>query len=55
MELMILWCPTYIAGVPVDPSMVSEADTGYTIYQNANGRLMAAATGELTLVITVER
>ena len=47
--------PTYIAAVPVDPSMVSEADTGYTIYQNANGRLMAVATGELTALITVER
>ncbi len=46
---------TYIAGMPIDPSTGTSADTGYTIYVNANGRVVASAVGELTNPITVER
>lgn len=47
--------PTYIAAIPVDPSTGSAANTGYTVYRDANGRLVATATGELTAVITITR
>lgn len=47
--------PTYIASIPFDPSAGTTADTQYTIYKDANGRLVAAAVGELTTTITVQR
>ncbi|KKQ73777.1 MAG: hypothetical protein US96_C0053G0008 [Candidatus Woesebacteria bacterium GW2011_GWB1_38_5b] len=47
--------PTYVAAIPMDPSTGDAADTGYTIYQNTNGRLVASASGELTPSISVER
>lgn len=47
--------PTYIAAIPRDPSTGVDADTGYTIYRDANGRLVASASGELSGVITVQR
>lgn len=47
--------PTYIAGVPKDPSTGSDANTMYFVYRDANGRLVASATGELTATITVQR
>lgn len=47
--------PTYIAAIPFDPSTGTAADTQYTIYKDANGRLVAAAVGELTAAITVQR
>lgn len=49
--------PTYIAGVPADPSTGTAADTQYTIYLDANGRVVATASSELNVgsVITVTR
>jgi type IV pilus assembly protein PilA len=50
--------PTYIAAIPSDPSIgdpIPAGDTGYTIYVDANGRVVAEATGELTPVISVQR
>lgn len=47
--------PTYIAAIPMDPSTGDATDTGYTIYRNADGRLVATAVGELEAVITITR
>jgi type IV pilus assembly protein PilA len=47
--------PTYIAGMPLDPSTGTSADTGYTIYVDGNGRVVATAVGELTNPITIQR
>lgn len=40
--------PTYIAEMPRDPSTGTAADTQYLINVDANGRVVATATGELT-------
>jgi type IV pilus assembly protein PilA len=47
--------PTYIAAIPFDPSTGTPENTGYTIYVDGTGRVVAAATGELTDPITVTR
>jgi len=47
--------PTYIAAIPVDPSTGTAANTGYTVYRDTNGRLIATASGELSGVISVTR
>lgn len=47
--------PTYLAAIPTDPNTGTAANTQYTIYRNSDGRVVAAATGELTAVITVTR
>lgn len=47
--------PTYIADIPRDPSTGTAADTDYFINQDANGRVMATAAGELAGTITVVR
>lgn len=47
--------PTYIAAIPKDPSLGSDANTAYTVYRDSNGRLVATATGELAGTITVTR
>ncbi len=39
--------PTYIAAVPKDPTNGTDADTQYTIYKDANGRVVATASSEL--------
>jgi len=39
--------PTYIVSIPYDPSLGSDGDTNYTIYRDANGRLVATAASEL--------
>jgi len=39
--------PTYIATIPVDPTGGVAADTLYTIYLDANGRVVASASSEL--------
>lgn len=41
--------PTYIAAMPKDPGPSStDALTGYTIYLDSNGRVVASASSELT-------
>lgn len=47
--------PTYIAEVPVDPGSGTDANTRYTVYVDANGRIVASATSELSGTITVTR
>ena len=50
--------PTYIPSIPIDPDPTyTSADTGYTIYLDANGRVVATASSELNpgQVITVTR
>ena len=47
--------PTYIAEMPRDPSTGTAANIQYTIYADANGRVVASASGELTARITVIR
>lgn len=47
--------PTYIAALPEDPSVGITADTGYTIYVDTDGRVVASASGELAGIITVQR
>lgn len=39
--------PTYIAAMPADPSTGTPANTNYTIYLDANGRVVATASSEL--------
>lgn len=40
--------PTYMAAIPYDPSTGNAGNTQYTIYQDANGRVVASASSELT-------
>ena len=48
--------PTYVASMVMDPSVGTAADTGYTIVQNANGRItVSATTMELNEAISVTR
>ena len=49
--------PTYIADIPMDPATGTAADTQYTIYLDANGRVVASASSELNpgTAITVQR
>jgi prepilin-type N-terminal cleavage/methylation domain-containing protein len=35
--------PTYVSALPMDPSITSGTDTGYDIYQDANGRIHVSA------------
>jgi prepilin-type N-terminal cleavage/methylation domain-containing protein len=39
--------PTYIGAMPFDPSTGSTTNTNYTIYLDANGRVVASASSEL--------
>ncbi len=56
-DLAPVLVPTYIAGVPKDPSNGTDANTQYTIYRNTDGRIVASASSELNVgtVITVIR
>lgn len=49
--------PTYITQVPYDPATGTAENTQYTIYLDANGRVVASASSELNpgQVITVTR
>lgn len=47
--------PTYIAGMPYDPSTGTAANTQYSIYVNTDGRIVASASGELTTSISVQK
>ena len=39
--------PTYLPSIPFDPTWGSDANTQYTIYLDANGRVVASASSEL--------
>ena len=45
--------PTYIADIPVDPTAGTAANTLYTIYLDANGRVVATASSELNPGTTI--
>ena len=54
--------PDYLSSLPADPSIVgahytsvTDYDTGYELFRDANGRLTASSTGELTPTISVTR
>lgn len=54
--------PTYISILPVDPSApgahyggTTDYDTRYEIFQDAEGRVTASSTGEITPTISVTR
>ena len=54
--------PNYISALPYDPSLAgahftseSDYDTKYEIFRDANGRITASSTGELTPTISVTR
>lgn len=40
--------PTYMAQMPQDPKTGSQSNTGYFVYVDTNGRLVASASGEVT-------
>jgi general secretion pathway protein G len=47
-NLASILTPTYIAAIPHDPSPPgTDGDTQYTIYKDANGRVVASASSEL--------
>lgn len=56
-DLSTVLSPTYIAAVPKDPSNGTDTDTQYTIYRDANSRVVATAASELNpgTSITVTR
>lgn len=54
--------PDYLSSLPFDPAIIgahyassTDYDTGYEIWQDANGRITASSTGELTPTISVTR
>lgn len=47
--------PDYIAEMPMDPQTGTVANTGYSIMLNANGRIVASASGELDKNLSVIR
>ena len=47
--------PTYLATLPTDPVNGDQGDSLYSIYKDANGRIVLQATGEVEPTITVQR
>ena len=47
LDLSTVLAPTYIASIPKDPSNGTDANTQYTVYKDANGRVVATASSEL--------
>ncbi|GEM_PF-397375 len=54
--------PDYLSSLPNDPSIVgahftsvTDYNTGYELFRDANGRITASSTGELTPTISVTR
>ena len=47
--------PDYLPSMPKDVRGGSSEDTGYKIYKNSDGQIVASAKGELTSEITVVR
>jgi len=54
--------PDYLAALPFDPSRpgahfasTTDYDTGYQMYKDINGRIVASSTGELVASISVTR
>ena len=47
--------PTFVARMPADPTSGTPANTQYFVYQDANRRLVATASGEITTTISITR
>lgn len=47
--------PVYMAQIPADPKTGDQANTDYLIFVDANERVVASASGEVTPAITVTR
>ena len=47
--------PVYMASIPQDPKTGNAGDIGYTLFVDANKRLVASASGEIKGVITITR
>ena len=47
-NLATILAPTYIAAIPKDPTNGTDANTQYTLYRDANGRIVASASSELS-------
>ena len=47
--------PTYMTEMPQDPTTGSVHNTGYTVYENTEGRVVLTATGELEETIQIIR
>lgn len=54
--------PDYVSALPSDPSIigahfdsVTDYNSGYELFRDANGRITASSTGELTPTISVTR
>ena len=47
--------PTYMAAMPKDPKTGTDANTGYLVNKDANGRIVLTATGEVDNPITVTK
>ena len=47
--------PVYMAALPQDPTTGDASDTGYSIYVDANNRIVATATGETQATISITR
>jgi len=61
-DLAYCLVPDYISALPFDPSIsgahftsIDDYDTAYEVAQDANGRITASSTGELTPSISVTR
>ncbi len=54
-DLATALTPTYIVGIPQDPSTGTGADTGYTICEEASGRVTIAAPDAEGTTISVSR
>lgn len=46
--------PTYISAFPKDPSTGTDADTGYSIYRDTNGRVVATGASELNPAVPIQ-
>jgi prepilin-type N-terminal cleavage/methylation domain-containing protein len=47
--------PVYMAALPQDPTTGDVSDTGYSIYVDANNRIVVTATGETQATISITR
>jgi prepilin-type N-terminal cleavage/methylation domain-containing protein len=47
--------PVYMAVLPQDPTTGDVSDTGYSIYVDANNRIVVTATGETQATISITR
>lgn len=47
--------PVYMASIPQDPKTGNAGNIGYTLFVDANKRLVASASGEIKGIITITR